>query len=154
MIVLGEIGSGVYNVVLFLHIVAAFVAFAPAFVNPIFAALGRSDAPEIARPLAGIQAKATRTFYLPALVLMGLFGIAMIFLSDEVIKFSQTWISLAFLCWIGVMVIVAVKLGPLEKAVSEGDESAEKQIGMWGGIAHLLFAVAIYAMVFKPGIGA
>ena len=61
MIVLAEYGSGIYDIVLFLHVIAAFVAFAPAFVNPVFAALGRTDAPEVGRPLAGIQAKATKS---------------------------------------------------------------------------------------------
>lgn len=151
MIVLAEVGSTAYNIVLFLHIVSAFVAFAPAFVNPVFNALGRQSAPEAMKPLGDLQARTGRTLYLPALIATGILGAGLIVMSDEVWKFSQTWVSIAFAAWIAIGLIVALKIIPSERAVGEGDEAAAKAVAMFGGIAHLLFAVVIYAMVFKPG---
>lgn len=152
MIVLADaFASTSYNIVLFLHILSAIVAFAPAFVNPVLAVLGRQSAPEITGPLAGLQAKATRSLYLPALIAVGVLGTGLIFMSDESIKFSQTWISISYLGWLGVVGIVAFVLLPAEKALAAGDADAEKKISMFGGIAHLLFAIVLFCMVFQPG---
>lgn len=151
MIVLAEVGSLTYDIVLFLHIITAFLAFAPGFVNPVFSALGRQSAPEIIAPLADLQARSSRTLYLPALIATGILGTGLIVMSDETWEFSQSWVSLAFLGWIGVIVLLVWKIIPSEKAIAAGDAAAEKTVAMFGGIAHLLFAVVIYAMVFKPG---
>ena len=151
MIVLADTGSISYKIVLFLHIISAFVAFAPGFVNPVVNAMGRQSAPEAMKPLADLQVRAGRTLYLPALVATGILGAGLVVMSGETWKFSQTWVSLAFLCWIAVGLIVALKIIPSEKAVAAGDEAAAKAVAMFGGIAHLLFAVLIYLMVFKPG---
>ena len=51
MIVLADaFASTSYNIVLFLHILSAVVAFAPGFVNPVLGALSRQSAPQIAGP--------------------------------------------------------------------------------------------------------
>jgi uncharacterized membrane protein len=140
-----------YNIVLFLHILSAVVAFAPGFVNPVLGALSRQSAPQIAGPLADLQARSTRTLYLPALVAVGVFGTGLVLLSEDSIEFSQIWISISYLGWLAVVGIVGFVLLPAEKALAAGDETAEKRIAMFGGIAHLLFAVVLYCMVFQPG---
>lgn len=152
MIVIAEVRDTPYNIVLFLHILSALVAFSPAFVNPVLSVFGRKEAPQILAPLAGLQAKATTSIYLPALVLAGVLGVGMIMMSDDIYKFSQMWVSIAFLGWIAVGCVVLFGILPAEKALVAGDAAAEKKISMFGGIGHLLLAVVLYAMVFKPGL--
>ena len=140
-----------YNVMLFLHIVTALVAFAPAFVHPLLAKQTRSlDADNRGR-LIGMMAGNGRRIYAPALILTGLFGFAMQGMSDGVIEFSQTWFWLALVLWIGMNGVLHAMLLPAERAVGDGDETAAKRLDTAGIIMTVLLAVMVYLMVFKPG---
>lgn len=151
MTVIAEVGSGLYNLLLFLHILAAMVAMAPGFVHPFyFAWLGKDD-PSSVPVLARLATRAGMAIYLPALVVNGVLGILLILTSGDVISFADTWISLSFLVWFAMLGILFFVLMPAERAVSEGDMSGEAKTRQFGGILHLLLAVILYLMVFKPG---
>jgi uncharacterized membrane protein len=152
MIVLGMYREGIYDVFLFLHLLSVLVAFAPAFVNPVLATLLRREGGSASGPIAAVQARATQTIYFPAAVATGIFGILMVLTSDDVIEFSETWISLAFLVWFGLLAVVWFKILPAERELGRGpSETAEKALAQFGGIGHLLIAVMLYLMVFQPG---
>ena len=143
-------GTG-YNVMLYLHILTALVAFAPAFVHPLLAnqtkaldATGRSK-------VLGMIAGNGRRIYAPALILTGLFGFAMQGMSDGVIEFSQTWFWLAIVVWLAMNGILHGMLLPAERAVAGGDESIAKKVDTAGIILTVLLLVMLYLMVFKPG---
>lgn len=148
---LAAIGSSTYNLFLLLHVLSVIVAFAPAFVWPVVNASmrGRGEVP------AGVRAQAARntmTVHGPATVLAGLFGILLIVTSEEVWEFSQAWVSGAFLVW---FVILGIQLGallPAERKAAAGDAKAEKMVGMFSGITHLLLIVMLYLMIWKPGL--
>jgi len=140
-----------YNVMLFLHIVTALVAFAPAFVHPLLASQTRSLDTDARGKLLGMMAGNGRRIYAPALILTGLFGFAMQGMSDGVIEFSQMWFWLALVLWLAMNGVLHGMLLPAERAVAGGDETAAKKVDTGGIILTVMLAVMVYLMVFKPG---
>ena len=140
-----------YDVMLFLHIVTAFVAFAPAFVHPLLGNQTKAlDATSRGKVL-GMIAGNGRRIYAPALILTGLFGFAMHGMSDGVIEFGQTWFWLAIVVWIAMNGILHAVLLPGERALAGGDRSAEGKVSAAGMILTGLLLVMLYLMVFQPG---
>ena len=141
-----------YNVMLFLHILTALVAFAPAFVHPLLSnqtkALDATNRGQVLGMIAGNG----RRIYAPALILTGLFGFAMQGRSDGVIEFSQTWFWLAIVLWLGMNGVLHAMLLPAERAVAGGDDSAAKRVDAGGAILTVLLLVMLYLMVFQPGL--
>jgi uncharacterized membrane protein len=141
-----------YNVMLFLHILTALVAFAPAFVHPLLSnqtkALDATNRGQVLGMIAGNG----RRIYAPALILTGLFGFAMQGMSDGVIEFSQTWFWLAIVLWLGMNGVLHAMLLPAERAVAGGDDSAAKRVDAGGAILTVLLLVMLYLMVFQPGL--
>lgn len=141
-----------YNVMLFLHVLAALVAFAPAFVHPLLASQTKAlDSSNRGRVL-GMLAGNGRRVYAPALILTGLFGFAMQGMSDGVIEFGQTWFWLAIVVWIAMNGVLHAMLLPAERAVAGGDETASRRVDAGGLILTVLLLVTLYLMVFKPGL--
>lgn len=144
-------GTG-YNVVLFLHILTALVAFAPAFVHPLLGNQSRAlDAGNRAK-LLGMIAGNGRLIYAPALILTGLFGFAMQGMSGGVIEFGQTWFWLAIVVWVAMNGVLHAVLLPAERAVAAGDGSAEPRIATGGAVLTGMLLVMLYLMVFQPGL--
>jgi uncharacterized membrane protein len=143
-------GTG-YKVMLFLHIVTALVAFAPAFVRPLLANQTRALDADNRGKVIGMLAGNDRRIYAPALILTGLFGFAMQGMSDGVIEFSQTWFWMALVLWLAMNGVLHGMLLPAERAVAGGDETAAKKVDTGGIILTVMLAVMVYLMVFKPG---
>ena len=144
-------GTG-YNVVLLLHVLTAFVAFAPAFVHPLLGNQVKSLEPGAKRSVLGMIAGNGRRIYAPALILTGLFGFALQGMSDGVIEFGQTWFWLAIVVWLGMNGILHAVLLPAERATAAGDDSAESRVGAAGATLTILLIVMLYLMVFQPGL--
>lgn len=140
-----------YNVMLFLHILTLLVAFAPAFVHPLLARQSADFDPGGRAKLIGAMAANGRRIYAPALIVAGLFGLAMQGMSDGVIEFGQTWFWLALILWLAMNGVLHGMLLPAERAVAAGDDSAIKKADTGGMIITVLLLVTLYLMVFKPG---
>ena len=139
-----------YDVVLFLHVLTAFVAFAPAFVHPLITNQTKTlDATNRGRVL-GMIAGNGRRIYAPALVVTGL-GFAMQGMSGGVIEFGQTWFWSAIVIWIAMNGILHAVLLPAERALAGGDEASEAKVASTGMVLTVLFLVMLYLMVFQPG---
>src|SRR3954469_21054664 len=95
----GGIGSGVYRVLLLLHIVSIVAAFAPAFAHPFLVAQSAGLAPDARNQVRGFLAANSKRIYAPALIAAGVFGLLLVVASDKAWKFSQGWVSMAFLLW-------------------------------------------------------
>jgi uncharacterized membrane protein len=144
-------GTG-YNVMLFLHILTALVAFAPVFVHPLLTRQSTAlDAPDRGKVM-GMIAGNGRRIYAPALIITGLFGFAMQGMSDGVIEFSQTWFWLAIVLWLGMNGVLHAMLLPAERALAGGDETAAKKVDTAGIVLIVLLLVMLYLMVFQPGL--
>jgi uncharacterized membrane protein len=145
------IGDTGYDVMLLLHLLTAFVAFAPAFVHPLVATQSRAlDGPH-RQAVAGYLAANGRRIHAPALILTGLFGFGLQGMSDGVWSFGQTWLWLAIVVWVAMNGVLHALLLPAERAVASGDESASTRVDQFGILLTVLFVVMLYLMVFKPG---
>ncbi len=126
-----------YKIFLLIHVVAVVVAFGGNFVQPMLARAGNVADETFAKAALYIQ--------LPALVVVFVAGMGLIGMSDEAWKFSQTWVSLAFL--VSIVAIV------LQYLVSRAFKSGStKQVPMLTGGLHLMLVVAIFLMIWKPGL--
>jgi uncharacterized membrane protein len=150
-VIVANVGSGIYNVFLLLHILAVIVAFAPGFVWPMLTSglrrAGKSLGPEANQ----VAADYTLKFQGPAAVLAGVFGLGLIGLSDSAWEFSQTWISLAFVLWFVLLGVVFGLLLPTYRKVAGGDTAAEQRAAMFHGMLHLVLALMLIDMIWKPG---
>jgi uncharacterized membrane protein len=140
-----------YRLFLLLHIVAIVVAFAPGFVWPVVATQLRKEGQPLGAGLAKIQAASTMRIHGPALVAAGVFGFALIGLSNKQWKFSQQWISIAMVLWFVMIGVVFLLLVPAERKAGQGSEAAEPRISMYAGMVHILFLLMVIDMIWKPG---
>lgn len=163
-------GDFLYDLVLWLHILTAIIGFGSTFVWPYYAAQARAAGPEISLWNSRTSQRGFPYLSTYMIYAVGLTGILLIIVSDGVIEFSDAWISIAFLLYIGAIGVshglhypnLKAMLGlqeQLENAPpAEGGpppqalELAErgKKAGMYGGILHLLFVLILLDMVFKP----
>jgi Predicted integral membrane protein (DUF2269) len=171
VVVMG-VGTFAYKLFLLLHLVAVIVGFGSSFMYPMLAvkarALGRRDAYALNHATYSIE----RPLSLYPIYASGALGIVLVIISDEAWKFSQTWISVAFLLFIlTVLVAVFLHLPNLkamdalegELAAAEGSVEPPKQVAeyeersskksMYGGVLHLLWFLLMIDMIWKPGLG-
>lgn len=147
-----------YKLMLFLHIAAVIVAFAPAFVWPLVTARLRRTGEPAAATAASLRQGDTRKVYGPATVLAGLFGFGLVGMSkpegapDPVFEFSQTWISISMLLWFVLLAVQFALMAPAEDKAAEGDADAAKKLPMFTGIQHLLLVLLLILMIWKPGL--
>ena len=144
--------STLYNVLLFIHLLAVIVTFAPAAINPLlekhFAKHGGDAA---LTNWAGFTAFYTSRISLGGLVVLLLTGVAMV-LEFEGWEFSQTWISLAFLVWFALGGVVSAMILKGEKKLAAGDMTGRELVAKGGAIGTVLLLAMVYLMVFKPGL--
>jgi uncharacterized membrane protein len=157
MVLAAYLGTG-YKIMLFIHILAMIVAFAPSFVWPFVAVRLRKEGDQdVAGTINKLTGGNTMKVYGPALAVGGLVGFGLAGMSkvtpdsDPLFSMSQTWLVLAALIWFVLLGLYFAVMAPAEKKMAEGDRSGEKLLNMVGGIIHLLAAVALLLMIFKPG---
>jgi uncharacterized membrane protein len=150
------IGDTPYNIMLFLHILTGFVAFAPAFTHPILAAqmerAGMTERPAV----FGLVSQNSMRIYGSALIVSGLLGFGVAGMSDEVFKVSQGWLVAAVIIWIAMNGLLHAGIIPAEKAIAAAgaakDAAAEKKLTVAGQAITVLFLVQLYIMIWKPGL--
>ena len=105
--------------------------------------------------MARYAAEHNQRIYGTALILSGLLGFGVAGMSDEVFKVSQGWLVAAVIIWIAMNGLLHAVIRPSEKAMADGDRSAELQqkLQLGSGLFTLLFLVELYLMVFRPGLG-
>lgn len=141
-----------YNIVLFLHILAALAAFAPVFIHPVVANQATSLTAGERSSVWGLLAANSRRIHSPALILTGLLGFALSGMSDGAYSMSQAWLILAFLIWIAMNGIAHAVLIPAERAMANGDDTAKSRADQFEAVMAVLLVVMLYLMIFKPGL--
>ncbi len=148
--ILAAPGDTGYNIMLFLHILFAMAAFAPAFVHPVLSTQTKAMTSEQGRVL-GYIAQNSQRIYSIALILAGLLGFGVAGMSDPVYSLGDGWLIASILVWVAMNGVLHAIQIPAEKAWAAGDDSAEQKAQMGGGILTLLLLVMLYLMIFKPG---
>lgn len=141
MLAIWDFSTG-YQLLGFLHVLAAIVAFGPVLMYPSLRGTER---------IAKLHMRMT----LPALTLVWVLGMGMVGMGklpgDGDVKaweMSDTWIVLALLCWV---VAMAASWFLIRPALTDQSEAATKKFGAGIGITHLVLVVTLYLMIFKPG---
>ncbi len=147
--IFAAVGDNGYNLILFLHVVAMFVALSPTFVHPFLARDNNGDYSARRSLYAGI-AKRSMRIYGSALVVGGLLGFGVSGLSDEVYKLSDAWLMVSILVWLGMNGVLHVMVFPVEKAIAAGDEQNAKKAETGSLIITGLFLLSLFLMIFKP----
>ncbi len=150
MLIAAETDFG-YRLFFLLHILAILIAFAPGFVWPIVAAQQRQQGHPLGPVMAKIRAGNNMRIHGPALVAAGVFGLAMVGLSDKRWKFSQGWVSIALLLWFVMIGVLFAALVPAERKAGDGGRPAEKQVARFSGILQILLLLMLIDMIWKPG---
>ena len=151
MFILARVGSGVYNVLLILHILSILVAFAPAVVHPLLAGRLQAGDEGALRRFSGAASANTRTVHLPALLAVGVLGMGLVGVSDEAFKFTDAWVAISLLLWLVIGGVLSALVLPGERGMAEGEPGAASKVQLGGGIATVLFLVVLILMVVKPG---
>ena len=168
-------GTTLYKIFFLLHLLTIIVGFGSSFVYPVLAAKTKDLDPK--ERFAVNHAAYSVSKYLTSypLYAAGLFGVLLVPTSEEAWKFSQTWVSTAFLLYVLALLVAIFLHGPNLKAmdelgaklaagkvtppkgegppkeVKEMDERASRA-GMYGGMLHLFFFLLMLDMIFKPGL--
>jgi uncharacterized membrane protein len=148
---IAAIGDTTYRIVLLLHIASVVVAFAPAVVHPLMGAQYRARPPEERTAFARIVVRNGTRVYAPALVVVGLLGIVLVLLSDDVLSLGDPWITASMTIWIVMNGVVHAVLLPAERRLAAGDDSVDRIIAAASATVSLLLVVMLYLMVWQPG---
>ena len=144
------IGSIGFRIVLLLHILTVLVAFAPVFVHPVISAQTKRDGKSSWQNAMRHMSQNGQRIYAPALILAGLFGMALVGLSDSTYSFSEAWISAAFVVWFAMNGVLHGVLLPAERRVAGGETSSQKRVDLGGGLMTILLIVMLVLMIWKP----
>jgi len=168
------LNSGIYKLLLVLHILAAIIGFGSVFLAGVFAskaqARGGREGLAVTEVLVDVAEHWSEWF----IYAVPLLGIGLILVSDDAWKFSQTWISMSFLLYIialglshGVhfpnlkrMNALGAELvagGPAPAGGGPPPQVAEleargKRAGAVGAALNLLMVAILFLMIWKPGL--
>lgn len=157
MLAIVPVNTTAYKLMLFLHILAVLVAMAPGFVWPVVSVALKKAGKPVGPAIGELAAGGTKKIYGPALVIAGILGFGLVGMSkpegaeEGIFTFGQAWVGAAIVVWLLMCGLVFGMMMPAEKRAAMGDEGAEKIISAVGGVLHLLLAVILFLMVFKPG---
>ncbi len=169
-------GSGAYKFVLVLHLVAAIIGFGGTTIAGVYGAKAARRRGRDAQVIAETTYDVTENFATWFAYAVPILGIILIFLSEDVWKFSQTWISLSFALYIVAIGILHAahlpnvrKMNGLIADLASGGSAAAgagtgpppqvaelerrgRLAGILGGVLNLIWVVIVFLMVWKPGI--
>ncbi|MGI8791964.1 MAG: DUF2269 family protein [Acidimicrobiales bacterium] len=168
------IGTGLYNVVYFLHITAVIVGFGTVVLNGLYGmeAKKRQGPGGLAIMEATDRVGETAMMFIYA---VPIFGILLIIVSDGLWAFSQLWVSLSFLFYLagiglshGLLRPNLRKMQGLAKELDDGGpppegasgpppqvaemESRGRTVGIVSTVLNLNLVLLLILMIWKPGL--
>jgi uncharacterized membrane protein len=166
------LNSGIYKLLLVLHICAVVVGFGGVALNGLYGARAKKAGGREGLAVAETNFWITERVAEPAIYAVPILGILLIVTSDDVWKFDQKWISFSFLLYIvGIALTHAVMRPALKRmnalqaelaapgvAPAGGGappqvaelESLGQRVGAVGAVLNVLLVVIIALMVWKP----
>lgn len=132
-----------YDIVYLLHIISVIIGTGAAFVLPTVAARSAKagiDTEPIDTALAQLLA--------PSLLATGVFGGALVGLSDDVYDFGQTWLAIAGPVWIIATGAAALAYPPSWSPLPDWSDRKP----MLTGVLHLSLSIMLVVMTFKWGV--
>jgi uncharacterized membrane protein len=137
-----------YNIVLFLHVLAAVVAVTGSIAHPLMFKLEEQRADGDLAALARRIALPSR-IYAISYALAGLIGFGLVSMGDW--PWGDAWISISMLLWLVTNGLLHALVLPAERAVAGGDTSAMAKLNLYGPIVTVLVIATVFFMTVKPG---
>ena len=173
--VLAVVGSGVYKLFLYLHILSAIVGFGAVMLNGVYAAEVRKRPGREGQAIFEANSFVSLHIAEYAIYAVFVFGLITGIIGKPAIKFSQAWLSIAMLLYIvgiaishAVMIPGTKKMGRLMSELNAGPppgagatgrppqvaemEAIGKRLAMGGMVLNLILVVILFLMVVKPGL--
>jgi uncharacterized membrane protein len=165
------INSGIYKILLLLHILTVIVGIGAVVMNGLYAAQAQKRPGPTGR--AVVEANHAVTDVAEKVIyLIPVFGILLVLTSDHAWKFSQTWVWLAIVVYVVAIGIAHSVLIPGTKRIIELQKEMEsappraggappqvaeietigQRLAVGGGVTNLLVVVLVALMIWKPGI--
>ncbi len=156
--------SGIYKVVLVLHLVTAIIGFGGVVVTGYFGAQAAARKGREGAAIGEVVDKAY-TFSEWFIYAVPVLGIVLVLVSEDVFAFSQLWVSLSFVLYIAAIGIFHAlhlptvrRINAILQETGGGSEASAGELdrlgtkaGMAGGLLNLITAAIVVLMVFKPG---
>lgn len=148
-----------YEVLKYIHILAAIVWVGGAFLAQLLAvkALRSNDAIDLPRVGRDLGLIGGRVFPIASIILL----IAGVLMVIQRWNFTQAWIVIALVLWAASLLVGAFYLGPMSTKIGEmfaaegpqsvGARSLAARVLLVSRLELVSFLVIIYLMVFKPG---
>ena len=156
-----------YRILKFLHVAAVVFGFGPAVAQSVVGARLRAAAPPVRLPMTEIVRDIGQRVIAPLGALVLVTGVVAVLLQPGASfdSFSRAWVALGIALWLAIsllgfgllttarrMVGIHSKLtGPPTPDQLADIERLGRRQALLGGLTHLLLAVAIFDMVWKPG---
>lgn len=140
--VFAEVGSFLYNLLNFFHIIGVIIGAGAAFLAPVMAVQARKSG-STTSTFDAVAAKVMA----PGLFAAGLFGGAGVGASSDQLNFDEAWLSIGSLVWI--LTVAAAVLAYPPSYIKLPDMSDKKPA--FTGVLHLSLAVMLVLMIWKPG---
>ena len=145
-----------YDVVLFVHILAVVTAFGAIFAYPLFFALAARSSPPQRAAIHSLQARIGGRLMPVALLVLVLAGA---YMASDRDLWAEPWVSIPFLIAIVVGGVGGALLAPRERKLAEladGGDQAEYAktlsfVKAVGAVLTLLVVLAIFLMTTKVG---
>lgn len=165
------IGTTGYKIVFLLHILSAIIGFGAVLLNGVYGAEAKKR--RGAEGLAIFQANERVSGIGQVFILLvPLWGIGLVFMSDGAWGFSQTWVWLAIVIYAIALTVALAVIRPaanrhesLMKELIGGPapaggpppqvaqlEANGKRMAMAGGLTHLALVAVLVLMIWKPGV--
>lgn len=172
--------SGLYRLVLVLHITSVVMGFGPLFVAAAYTRSARKRGGAEGAAIGEANEQVTEQWAEKAIYAVPVFGILLVLLSDGRWGFDQLWITLSFVLYFAAVAVLRVVVMPTQRQlnqvtaalVSEGGgaparggatggrrprqvaelEQLGKKLAAAGGVLNVLVVVLIGVMIWKPGL--
>ncbi len=166
------LNSGIYKLLLVLHLMAVIAGFGPTLLAGAFGAKAKARGGREGQAIAETTYDVLSTWGTWIIYTVPIFGILLVITSDDAWQFSDTWISLSFLLYIVSLGIVHAVLYPNLRRMNQlmaelhaggppgggGPppqvaelEARGKRAGALGGLLNVILVVIVVLMVWKPG---
>jgi uncharacterized membrane protein len=171
MLAFGGVNSGIYKFLLVLHILSAIVGLGAVMLNGLYAAQVQRRPGPAGRAVfeANVYVSQIAEYVIYA---VAVFGIALIYTSDKVWKFSQTWTWLSLLLYLTAIGIshavmkpgarrVLALMNEMEQAPPPAGgappqvaqvQEVGKRLGIGGATLDIIVVVILFLMIWKPGV--
>jgi hypothetical protein len=154
--------SGIYKLLLVLHLLAVVVGIGTVFLNGLYAAQAKRRGGVAGQAVSeanyDVSSVAEKFIYA-----IPVFGILLVLLSDDQIEFTELWIWLSTLLYVAALGVSHAVLIPSHRRMNQlaptitgtGPELAEaealeKKMGAAGALLNVIVVVIIALMVWKP----